>query len=86
MLLTSELQKMEDIGSPTMDIYKVEWALSPSFLERGTKYQWEEIQRQSLDQRLKEMLSRDLEIHPIYSFQTQILKSGAMDGHSQQLD
>jgi hypothetical protein len=30
-----------------------------SFLEEGTKYTWEEIQRQSVEQRLKERLSRD---------------------------
>jgi hypothetical protein len=30
-----------------------------SFLEEGTKYEWEEIQRQSVEQRLEVRLSRD---------------------------
>jgi hypothetical protein len=30
-----------------------------SFLEGGSKYPWEEIQRQSVEQRLKERPSRD---------------------------
>ena len=34
------------------------WILR-SFLERGTKYPWEELQRQSVEQRLKEGPSRD---------------------------
>jgi hypothetical protein len=34
------------------------WILR-SFLEEGTKYQWEEIQKQSVEQRLKERPSRD---------------------------
>jgi hypothetical protein len=33
-----------------------------SFLEVGTKYSWEEIQRQSLEQKLKERPSRDCPI------------------------
>jgi hypothetical protein len=37
--------------------YKV-WILQ-YFLEGGTKYPWEEIQRQSMELRLKERLSRD---------------------------
>jgi hypothetical protein len=34
------------------------WILQ-SFLEEGTKYPWEEVQRQSVEQRLKERPSRD---------------------------
>jgi hypothetical protein len=34
------------------------WILQ-SFLEGGTKYPWEEIQRLSVEQRLKERPSRD---------------------------
>jgi hypothetical protein len=29
------------------------------FLEGGSKYPWEEIQRESMEQNLKELLSRD---------------------------
>jgi hypothetical protein len=36
------------------------------FLEGGTKYSWEEIQRQSVKQRLKERPSRDCPIWGTY--------------------
>jgi hypothetical protein len=46
------------------------------FLEGGTKYPWEEIQRQNVEQKLKKRPPRDcptVGIHPIYSHQTQTL-------------
>ena len=45
-----------------------------SFLEGGTKFPWKELQRQNLEQRLKERASRDCptpRIHSIYSRQIQ---------------
>jgi hypothetical protein len=42
-----------------MKLKKKEEQMLWSFLEGGTKYSWEEIQRQSVEQRLKERPSRD---------------------------
>jgi hypothetical protein len=39
------------------------WMLQ-SFLEGGIKYSWEKIQRQSVEQRLKERASRDFTTIP----------------------
>ena len=49
--------KIQSTGNSRRTKTKV-WTLCP-FLELGTKHQWEELQRQSLELRKKDGLSRD---------------------------
>jgi hypothetical protein len=59
-----KLKKKEDQSMDTLVL-----------LRRGTKYSWEEIQRHSVEQRLKERSSRVPYpgLHLIYNYQTQTL-------------
>jgi hypothetical protein len=70
--ISPEAQNTQDTIHRPNDLKKKEGILW-SFLEGETKYPWEEIQGQSMEQRLKERLSRDCPtwgIHPKYNHQT----------------